>query len=273
MDIKNENYIVIQGFMRKELNLKGNDLLVYAIIYGFSQSNQGKFIGSRQYLADWCGCSIRTIQTSLNNLVDLGYILKDEYYDNGIKYCDYCINFRGSEKIALGSEKIALYNTLSSNTLSSNTTNKISSILGVQCENFHKQDDNFLGSAEPPKKQSLYSKCVSLIYDMTDDRAVVDKLVEFLNVLLENSKESGKQLYANTFKGKLNQLKKLPKKDWLDIIQQTLDNGWLGFYELKSNNMPSFDHTKPSKTYTEDDLIEQEKWRKEMEASGKRTKF
>ena len=38
--VKNENYLVIQGWMIAELKLKGNELLIYAIIYGFSQNNQ-----------------------------------------------------------------------------------------------------------------------------------------------------------------------------------------------------------------------------------------
>ena len=33
--IKNENFIAIQGWMINELQLKGNDLIVYALIYGF----------------------------------------------------------------------------------------------------------------------------------------------------------------------------------------------------------------------------------------------
>ena len=33
--VRDENHIVIQGFMINELNLKGTELLVYAIIYGF----------------------------------------------------------------------------------------------------------------------------------------------------------------------------------------------------------------------------------------------
>ena len=37
--VKNENYLVIQGWMITELKLKGNELLIYAIIYGFSQNN------------------------------------------------------------------------------------------------------------------------------------------------------------------------------------------------------------------------------------------
>lgn len=35
MAIKNENFILIQGWMINNLKLAGNDLLVYAIIYFF----------------------------------------------------------------------------------------------------------------------------------------------------------------------------------------------------------------------------------------------
>ena len=55
--IKDENYIAVQGWMRNQLKLKGNELLVYAIIYGFSQTTNQVFNGSLQYLADWCGAT------------------------------------------------------------------------------------------------------------------------------------------------------------------------------------------------------------------------
>ena len=32
-----DNYIVIQTFMIRELKLKGNELILYALIHGFSQ--------------------------------------------------------------------------------------------------------------------------------------------------------------------------------------------------------------------------------------------
>ena len=60
MKVQSENYITIQGFMRTELHLTGNDLLVYAIIYGVSQDGESKFSGSLQYLADWCEFPTRT---------------------------------------------------------------------------------------------------------------------------------------------------------------------------------------------------------------------
>ncbi len=76
--VKNSNYIVIQGFMVKELKLKGTELLVYAIIYGFSQDGKGKFTGSWKYLASWCNVTERDIAKVLKKLVDKGLIEKEK---------------------------------------------------------------------------------------------------------------------------------------------------------------------------------------------------
>ena len=65
MNIRDDNFICIQGWMRTKLGLKGNDLLVYAIIYGFTQAENQKCTCSIQYLADWCGA---TKQGILNNI-------------------------------------------------------------------------------------------------------------------------------------------------------------------------------------------------------------
>lgn len=79
MDIKDANFVTIQGWMRIKLNLKGNELLAYAVIYGFSQTDGAKFTGSRKYLAEWCGCSMATIDRTLNSLVDKGLISRTSY--------------------------------------------------------------------------------------------------------------------------------------------------------------------------------------------------
>lgn len=77
--INDNNFVTIQGWMRTKLNLKGNELLAYAVIYGFSQTDGAKFIGSRKYLAEWCGCSMATIDRTLNSLVDKGLISRTSY--------------------------------------------------------------------------------------------------------------------------------------------------------------------------------------------------
>lgn len=76
--INDGNYITIQGWMRTKLNLSGNELIVYAIIYGFSQNKQSAFTGSLRYLADWTGCSKRTVMRTLNRLVEEKFITKTE---------------------------------------------------------------------------------------------------------------------------------------------------------------------------------------------------
>jgi hypothetical protein len=74
--IKDNNYISIQGWMINQLNLSGNDLTVYAIIYGFTQDGEHWFEGSRQYLADWCNSSRQGIDKNLNNLLSRNLIIK-----------------------------------------------------------------------------------------------------------------------------------------------------------------------------------------------------
>ena len=74
--IKDGSYINIQSFMVTELELKGNELLVYAIIYGFSQTNGTYFSGSTQYLADWTNSTRQGIMKNLKSLIDKGLIEK-----------------------------------------------------------------------------------------------------------------------------------------------------------------------------------------------------
>ena len=68
--IQGKNFVTIQGWMRTELNLKGNELIVYAVIYGFSQTEEQWYTGSLQYLADWCGATKQGVLKNLKSLTD-----------------------------------------------------------------------------------------------------------------------------------------------------------------------------------------------------------
>ena len=75
------------------LNLRGNELPIYAIIYSFSKDGQGCFFGTRQYLALICNCSIRSVDNALKNLVKRKLVLKEiRYDDNKQKRCEYIVN-------------------------------------------------------------------------------------------------------------------------------------------------------------------------------------
>ena len=75
--LKATNYLNIQGWKVTELQLKGNQLLIYAVIYGFSQDEEGWFHGSRAYIAEWCSIDQRNVTSNLAKLVNDGLILKD----------------------------------------------------------------------------------------------------------------------------------------------------------------------------------------------------
>lgn len=85
----NENYIVIQGWMVNELKLKGNELLIYAIIYGFSQLEGQKFTGSLQYLANWTNSTKQGVIKCLKSLIEKELIIKEDKIINGVKFCEY----------------------------------------------------------------------------------------------------------------------------------------------------------------------------------------
>ena len=86
--MKNNNYITILGWMVNELSLSGNDLICYAVIQGFSQDDNF-WDGSQSYLSDWLGVSRRAVVDILKRLISNGFIAKQEYEVNNVKFCKY----------------------------------------------------------------------------------------------------------------------------------------------------------------------------------------
>lgn len=87
--MKDENYFVVQGWMINKLKLSGNELNIFAIIYGFSQDGVSCFDGSAQYLADFCGISRVSALNILAKLTEKGFIQKTEKYIGKLKLCSY----------------------------------------------------------------------------------------------------------------------------------------------------------------------------------------
>lgn len=69
-------YIVLQGWMVQELGLKGAELLVFAIIYEFSQGGESTYQGGEKYLSYASGLPIPTVRKALKRLMEKGLIVK-----------------------------------------------------------------------------------------------------------------------------------------------------------------------------------------------------
>lgn len=67
-------FLVIQKWMLTDLNLKSTELMVYAIIYGFSQDSQGECWASLDYFQLWTGASRSSIIRAINSLEEKGLI-------------------------------------------------------------------------------------------------------------------------------------------------------------------------------------------------------
>ena len=226
--MQSDNYIVIQGWMCNELNLKGNELLVYALIYGFSQDEVSCFYGGRQYIADTFNISLPTVDKALQGLLDKQLICK-ESSDDYIHTDKYWV----VKKLYEGSKETLINNIANKKT----TDNKTISKDIVQNFSFGTK------KSQNKSKKSLWDKCIVEIEKFTDDMVLRDNLAKALKMFLENSKEAGTPFYTNTFKGKLNKLKSLSDNSYEQdkIVCQTIDNGWNNFYELKTNNNKSKD--------------------------------
>lgn len=88
--MKETSYIIIQGWMRTRLRLTGNDLICFALIFGFSQDGESVFTGSLKYIQEAIGVATR--QSVLNILARLeakGLIVRNTDVINGVKITSY----------------------------------------------------------------------------------------------------------------------------------------------------------------------------------------
>lgn len=98
--MKMTNFILIQDFMVKDLELKGNYLLVYGLIYGFSQDGKGIFTGSYSYIQKMTGISSnKTIYNILESLTKKNLIVKLTNFNDKANH--YKINTSYNKKIGL----------------------------------------------------------------------------------------------------------------------------------------------------------------------------
>lgn len=238
--VHNENYITIQGWMINELGLKGNSLIIYATIYGFSQTNDCEFTGSANYLAQWCGCSRQTVMTVLNKLIADNLIIKHEEFRNNVKFCSYGVNLTGCQKSLQGDVK--KFDRGMSKNLTEGCQNSLHN--NIDKNNRNKNIEDIIDKTNTKKKykidikiESIEKKCLE--YDLTDE--VIELLSRFFRNLLENHK----MVTDDKVNAILTRLAKVSTKTQINAIQLSLDNGymnidpdWLKVKSNSSNRLP-----------------------------------
>lgn len=230
--VKNENYVVIQGFMINELNLKGNDLLIYAIIYGFSQNKDCCYQGGLQYLMDWTNSTKQGVIKNLKSLIDKGLIQKYVLDTNDKKSVIYCATEFTDEvnKVyPLGKQSLTEEGkqSLPNNIITDNTNNNI-----LIKENIKEIIDYLNLEAgtnfkyETLKTQKLL-KSLLKNYSVEDIKSVINKkCIEWLGTPYEKYLRP-ETLFGNKFEGYLNAKLNVSVNKVVNMV----DDEWKGFLE------------------------------------------
>lgn len=133
--MKNESYYQISGWMINKLKLKGIELNIYAIIYGFSQDGESEFKGSLKYLSEFTGGTSKpTLIKALKDLTEKQFIIRREEIINKVKFNRYRANLPllkefdggGKETLQGGSKETLPNNELLDNDSDNDIKEKIS---------------------------------------------------------------------------------------------------------------------------------------------------
>lgn len=84
-------YFTIHHWMITELGLKGTSLMVYALLYSYTQT-VGEFSGSLSYLAERVNATVQQVHKQLKDMVERGLLEKEDVFKNGVKYVRYHTN-------------------------------------------------------------------------------------------------------------------------------------------------------------------------------------
>lgn len=185
--VSNEHYVNLQGWMINDLHLKGNELIVFAVIHGFSQGEQGIFNGSLQYLADWTNSTKQGVIKNIKSLVEKGLIIKNEVKKGCVKYCEYSSKFNGSKQSLIVDE------TKFNGTIKQSLPNNIVNTIEEKSRNIYDADFEIFWSKYPKHiaKQTAKKAYVSAI---KNKKTTHDEIMKGLNNYLTQIKHNKTEL-------------------------------------------------------------------------------
>ena len=274
----------LEGWMMRSLHLKGNELLIYAVVYNFSKDGKSEYRGGRHYLAQSLDISFSSVDRALKNLVSQELILKEQFIWKNMVCNNYKADLSKIKQYLLKEEYDPSQNEYPSQndeTPSQNddykininknkvntkvfTAGKPASTKIKHSRNFRKEHDvledklDSLGEIERKEEEkkakkkkehkNLYQKCCDAIadtnYNFTYD--VQKVLKDYLAILISNKDVKG----INQWTYRLKALIGLSTDDQtqIKIVEQSINQGLVGFSALDKVRKP-FDKSQYNSQY------------------------
>ena len=94
--------------MKSKLKLKGNALMLFALIHGYSKDGRNTCRVTLSYMAEWLDTDKSAVSKLINKLSKAGYINKLEYYSGGVKCFEYTANYEAMLMRSIRGEAMGL---------------------------------------------------------------------------------------------------------------------------------------------------------------------
>nr|UVX73679.1 MAG: Replication initiator protein A (RepA) N-terminus [Bacteriophage sp.] len=238
--MKENNYITIPGFLRTRLDLKGSELIITALIYGYSQDGNSWFMGKTEYIAEWAGITDKNVLRSLKSLTEKGILEKKEIFvNNKAKRCYYRFNFECSElqnSTVAGYQNSTVNNNINNN-INNNNIKKDAKASKENPDGF--SQDNFSNEEKTVKASIVYGFTPELL-DVR--KQVIDKVDNYFAKLVFpfDSDEFKRNFYIlmcqpkwrtsqksfSAIQANLNGLSKYPEEFAMILIKESISKGW-----------------------------------------------
>lgn len=254
--MKDTDFIYIPGWAVNHLKLKGNELMVYSIIFSYSRDGIQRYQAPAEYLATCIGASVSTVKDVLKRLVDKGLLVKSsEKYKGSVDraYYQAVIPTANNDQYENGTGEDGLpvpkrYGCTSTETVLNNNNNNTSIINRVTSSPSRRsllKNNNNSDNKQRAKIEKFVCNCHYIAAEFEFDMSVSDKLVDFFRMLAEN----GTFLPDTTIRAQLEDLVNLNVQQQLNAISDTIKSGWKSLRyaidAVKKSDTPSFDTAKP----------------------------
>lgn len=205
--------------------LSALDKIIYTEISSLDNA-ETHCTASNEYLAEFCMCSERKVTDTIKKLVDMELVEVVKF--DGRQRTLKIVEIESRKNCESAQKNLRPIN------IDNNKSTKVDNINNNKLLLQNSEDevsDKLYSKDKPKKKKSLYDKCIDEIYARTEDLELQNLLVTYLKMRLE---VKDKPLYFNMWKGMLNKLfdMSLNLDVLCKVVQQSIDKGWLAFYEI-----------------------------------------
>lgn len=258
--MRKDGYVVVQPWMVTDYNLNGNKLLIYALIWGFSQDDQSCFYGSVSYIVEYFQLSKRAVLNLLAELEKDGLIRKWSEPVNGRPTNRYaalrpaaCVSASDGCKKCTGEENAPVQN------VNSDGCKKCTSTGAESAPKKEKEKANNnkprTGAREEP--DSLTVAEVFDEFSRGGPGGLYDALMDFDQHRRELAKKDKKKLWTPLVAKKIcKSIKRLVEEAGVQdrtgyaiaMLNQSIENGWTGVFSVKDfvDKTPTVHNAQPA---------------------------